>query len=575
MKKTVCFLFAVMLFSGLWAQTKVIRNVSIVDVETGMIIPQQTVVIEGEKIARIGAKGKVKVKEGAEIIDADGKFLMPGMVDAHIHFFQSGSIYTRPDALDLTSKFSYEDELNFTWNSVPDYFRRYLRLGITTIMDVGGPFKNFVVRDEVAKEQLSPNVLVTGPLFSSYQPAALTTDDPPILKISSKAEAEVLFNKMLPNKPDFIKVWYIVSPAIPAEETFPIVEHINQLAEENGLKLAVHATQLETAKLAVKAGADILVHSVEDRVVDDEFIQALKENGVAYIPTLIVGKNYGRAFISDPDKHPQDVRWANPFAFGTLFDLSAMSEEELPGRVNRMKNNIASWKERTAQSDAIMADNLLRIAKAGVNIVTGTDAGNIGTMHASSYIQELQAMQKAGLSVAEILKASTINAAKGFGKENLFGTVSEGKLADLVLLNKNPLDNLEHLHDIAIVFKSGKILDPAGLIEESPEMLIQRQLNAYNSRDLEAFLDTYAEDTKIYDLSGQLLMDGKEAMGTRYKTLFENNPMLYCEIKNRIVLGNKVIDQEHVRIANGYIDAVAIYEIKNGLIQKVTFVRGN
>jgi hypothetical protein len=68
-------------------------------------------------------------------------------------------------------------------------------------------------------------------------------------------------------------------------------------------------------------------------------------------------------------------------------------------------------------------------------------------------------------------------------------------------------------------------------------------------------------------------MDGKEAMRSRYKSLFENNPELYCEIKNRITLGNKVIDQEYVRTANGYIDAVAIYEVKDGLIQQVTFVR--
>jgi imidazolonepropionase-like amidohydrolase len=573
MKKNVCFLFAVLLFSGTWAQTKVISNVSIVDVVKGEVVPGQTVVIEGEQIARIGESGKVKVADGAEIIDATGKYLMPGLVDAHIHFFQSGSIYTRPDALDFTNKFSYEDELDFTWGSVPDYFRRYLRLGITTIMDVGGPFQNFAIRDEVAKEQLSPNVLVTGPLFSSYQPAALTTDDPPIIKVSNKEEAEMLFEKMLPYKPDFIKVWYIVSPSIPAAETFPIVEHINQLAEDNGLKLAVHATQLETAKLAVKAGADILVHSVNDRPIDDEFIQALKKNNVTYIPTLIVSKNYGRAFISEPDKHPQDVRWANPFAFGTLFDLSAMSGEELPARVKRMKNNVASWRATTAQSDAIMAENLSRLTQAGVNIVTGTDAGNIGTMHASSYIQELEAMHKAGLSNAEILKASTVNAASGFGKEKEFGTVSEGKLADLVLLNSNPLENLQHLNDMALVFKSGQMLEPSKLIEESPEMLVQRQLNAYNSRDLEAFLATYAENTQIYDLSGQLLMDGKEAMRSRYKSLFENNPELYCEIKNRITLGNKVIDQEYVRTANGYIDAVAIYEVKDGLIQKVTFVR--
>lgn len=575
MKKIPISLFFTLITGLLAAQTTVIDQVNIVDVVNGKVLSDQTVILQDEQITTIGAAGSVKWDSDAQVINAKGQYLMPGMIDAHIHFFQSGSIYTRPDALDLRKNFPYEKELNFTWNSVPDYFRRYLRLGITTIMDVGGPFQNFEVRDDLTKSHLSPNVLVTGPLFSSYQPVALTTDDPPILKISSKAEAEALFDKMLPYKPDFIKVWYIVSPSIPAEETFPIVQHINQLAEEHDLKLAVHATQLETARLAVEAGADILVHSVNDQPVDKEFIQALVDKNVTYIPTLIVSKNYGRAYISDPDKHLQDIRWANPHAFGSLFDLSGMSEEELPERVKRMKANRSSWEERTAKSEAIMADNLLRLVKAGVNVATGTDAGNIGTMHASSYIQELEAMQKAGLSTIDILKASTINAAKGFGKDAQLGTVSEGKLADLILLNKNPMEDIEHLNDIAKVFKSGQTLEPDVIIKESPEMLVQRQLNAYNARNLEAFLDTYAEDTKIYDLSGQLLMDGKAAMRERYKSLFENNPTLYCEIKKRMVLGNKVIDQEHVRITNGYIDAVAIYEITGGLIQKVTFVRGN
>ena len=575
MKKILVLYFFILIATGVFAQSMVIDKVNIIDVTKGKVIANQSVLIKDGQIAEIGTSGKIKFGDGVEMMDASGKYLMPGMVDAHIHFFQSGGIYTRPDALDLRNKVPYEEELDFTWSSVPDYFRRYLRLGVTTIIDVGGPFQNFSIRDEVAKDKLAPNILVTGPLFSSYQPAALTTDDPPIVNISSKEEAEALFNKMLPYKPDFLKVWYIVSPSIPAEKTFPIVAHINKLAEEKGLKLSVHATQLETARLAVKAGADILVHSVSDKRIPDDFIQELKTNNVTYIPTLIVGKNYGRAYISDPNKHPQDVRWANPFAFGTLFDLSSMAEEELPGRVVRMKNNTDAWKKSITEEDAIMADNLLRLTKAGVNVVTGTDAGNIGTMHASSYIQELEAMQKAGLSNGEILKASTINAAKGFGKEQELGSIKEGKLADLVLLNHNPLDDLQHLNDIAMVFKNGKPLEPSKIIEENPEMLIQRQLNAYNARDLEAFLATYAEDVKIHDLSGQLLMDGKGAMRSRYKSLFENNPMLYCEIKNRMIMGNKVIDQEYVRIKDGYINAVAIYEVKEGLIQQVTFVRAN
>ena len=122
-------------------------------------------------------------------IDGTGKYLMPGMIDTHIHFFQTGSLYTRPDALDMTETVPYEDELAFAEAMVPDSFNRYLRLGVTSIMDVGGPFSNFKVRDSIASEMISPNVYVTGPLFSPYQPEALSTiDDVPIEKITSKED---------------------------------------------------------------------------------------------------------------------------------------------------------------------------------------------------------------------------------------------------------------------------------------------------------------------------------------------------------------------------------------------------
>lgn len=97
------------------------------------------------------------------VIDGTGKFLMPGMIDAHIHFFQSGGLYTRPDAVDLRKKVPYEKEKTFGLINAADYMHRYLRLGITSVIDVGGPMSNFSIRDSVTKTTIAPNVLVTGP----------------------------------------------------------------------------------------------------------------------------------------------------------------------------------------------------------------------------------------------------------------------------------------------------------------------------------------------------------------------------------------------------------------------------
>jgi len=555
-----------------FSQSVLIKNINLINVETGKIEAKKNILIKGDKISKISSDQINLEGKTPFMIDGTGKFMMPGMIDTHIHFFQTGSLYTRPDAIDMTHVFSYEDEIQFAKDIVTDNFKRYLRLGITSVMDVGGPFYNFTIRDSIAKNNLSPNVYVTGPLFSPFQPSAFSKlEDIPIEKISSKKEATALFNKMLPYKPDYIKIWYIVSEKLPTEKTYPIIEHIAELTHKNNLKLTIHATNLKTAKLAVKAGADILVHSVKDKMVDQEFIKLLKDNDVTYIPTLIVSRNYGKTFLANPSNHPQDLAFANPTVYRTLTDMNRFSDQEVPKRIKDLRKD-SQWLEQLyRKGDSVNLLNLAKLIKEGINVATGTDAGNIGTIHASSYIQEIEAMKKSNISNIDIIKASTINAAKGFGLEKEIGSVTEGKLADLVILTGNPLDNLQNLNAIDEVIKSGKVLGIQNLIKETPEQIVQRQVNAYNARNIDAFMD--ADDIKIYNFPEKPSMSGKEEMRKRFLSMFEKVPNLYCEIKKRIVLDNKVIDQEYVRFGEKYSNVIAIYEIANGKISKVTFLR--
>ena len=113
------------------------------------------------------------------------------------------------------------------------------------------------------------------------------------------------------------------------------------------------------------------------------------------------------------------------------------------------------------------------------------------------------------------------------------------------------------------------------ILSKTPVDLIQQQVNAYNARDIKAFLATYSPEIQIYNHPDSLLYSGLDQMETVYSRLFKNNPKLHGEIVNRMVLGNFVIDQERV---TGFpndrvIDTVAIYEVKDGLIHKVWFVR--
>ncbi|NDV43903.1 nuclear transport factor 2 family protein [Flagellimonas sediminis] len=133
-------------------------------------------------------------------------------------------------------------------------------------------------------------------------------------------------------------------------------------------------------------------------------------------------------------------------------------------------------------------------------------------------------------------------------------------------------------HQVAIYEVSNGLISSMTFIfsEEvisDAEAVVQKQLDAYNARDIDAFLDTYSENIKLYNFPNQLFSEGKTAMETQYGSFFENTPDLHCTIKNRMVIGNKVIDEESVTVNGSTFSAVAIYEVEKGKIVKVTFLR--
>ena len=142
----------------------------------------------------------------------------------------------------------------------------------------------------------------------------------------------------------------------------------------------------------------------------------------------------------------------------------------------------------------------------------------------------------------------------------------------MVLLNANPVDQLENLEKVSLVFNKGHIISPDTLIKETPLALVQRQLNAYNDRDLEAFLEPYADDVELYEFPSKLVTKGKEQMRKDY-AFFKTVTNLHCEIKERIIQGNTIIDKESVTgFGNKPVEATAIYQVENNKIKRVYFI---
>lgn len=554
------------------AQT-IITNTTIVDVEKQKLIPNATVLIKGNKIEAINAK-TTTTPPGATIIDGSGKFLIPGMTDAHIHFFQSGGLYTRPDAIDLRKQRSYQEEIAFSKSNMSDVMRRNLLNGITSVIDVGATYSLLQRRKEFTADSVSPSVYMTGPLLTTYEPAIYKGlgDDRPFSLVQTEEEARIMVQEQLPYQPDFIKIWYIVNGENKEEvarKHLPIIKAVINEAHKNNLKVAVHATERITAQLSVENGADFLVHSVEDEVISNDFVKLLKEKKTILCPTLVVYDNYSKVFGQQYRFSTSEFTTSNPMILGSLFDLQHLSNPVIQQYKTYIRNNTAHDKKQ----DSICLVNLKKLSDAGVRIAAGTDAGNIGTLHGGSYLTELQKMKEAGLSNWKVLEAATISPAYFLSKEKLTGSIKAGKIADMVLLDANPVEDLNNLAKISIVVNKGTVLYPDSIIKETPLALVQRQLNAYNARDLEAFLEPYAEDVELYTFPNKLESKGKDAMRKAY-SFFARVPGLHCEILERIVQGNTIIDKESVSgFGDKPVQATAIYQIEDNKIKKVYFIQ--
>lgn len=575
MHKIVLVLFSIVMGCYTSAQT-IIADVTIVDVQKHVLVPNQTVVIENGIISTVLPSKRFKMPKEAKAISGKGKFLMPGMIDAHIHFFQSGGLYTRPDVIDLRSYRPYQAEIDYSFDQFDAMLRRYLKNGITGVIDVGASFNLLKKRKEFANKPEAPTVHMAGPLLTTYEPPVYQglQNNAPFILVKSVEDGIKGVQQQLPHQPDLIKVWYIVghdglSVEASARKSLPVIKAIIDEAHRHQLKVAVHATQRITAQLAVEHGADMLVHFIDDEVLTDDFIGLMKKNKTILSPTLTVHAGYNKVLGQQFRPSSHLLAQSDPFQLGTLLDIRHLSDTILTSNYVQM---IQAGHKRFLQEDSVSRVNIKKLSDAGVCIATGTDAGNIGTLHASSYLDELKAMQESGMSHWSILTASTLHGARAMNKESEFGSITVGKKANLILLNANPVEDIENVTKIEYVINQGALFKPEALLPVQPVDLVQQQLNAYNCRDIEAFLEPYHDEVEVYEFPDKLLYKGKQTMRLQYTDMFAKVTNLHCELLGRIQHGNMIIDRERVRVFENKINAIAMYQIEDGKIKKVYFV---
>lgn len=450
-------IFSIFLTTTAISQTAV-RNVNVLDVISQKVLRGVDVVSMSGRITFVGKHYNAKLSDSVTIIDGTGKYLVPGFADAHVHFFQTGGLFTRPDAIDLRKYKSHEAELQWAHEHMKDFLALYLKAGITSVIDAGASVEFLTQRDSFLKKMNSPLVYMTGPLLTTYIPAEYrnATHDIVFTMMTSEADTRKAVTDQLPDKPDFIKIWYIVLDSNierGAKANQQLVRAAIDESHKHQLRVAVHATERLTAQLAVEAGADYLVHSVDDEVLPDAFVRLLKSRGTVLCPTLIVSANYDKVFSGSYHFTEDEIRLSDPEQVATI--------KNYPRPDTALANRIIASVRRSAyvarrkKTDSIAAVNLKKLVDAGVTIATGTDAGNIGTQHAGSYYHELQEMADAGMNMWQLLSASTINAAKAIGKDHDWGSITKGKISNMLLLDGDPLEGLDNWKKVKTVINKG------------------------------------------------------------------------------------------------------------------------
>ena len=452
---------ALLVAGGSAAQSIALTGGTIIDGTGKPAVPNGVVVIRGDRLQCVGTAEQCPVPAGARRIDVAGRFVTPGLVDAHVHFSQTGWVDGRPDGLSAPELYPYPETARALRANPARWYRSYLCSGITAVFDVGGHPWTTSLPAKAEADSLAPHVRAAGPLITHAGRSALNVDEEiyTFLPMATSAEVQSSVARLKAMGSSAVKVWYLAPAASRREEIDARMLEVGAAARAAGLDLIVHATGLREAKVALRAGAVMLVHSVEDQPVDQEFLDLLARNRATYAPTLVVGRNATRASVSISlgVRYPVDdpggcVDSATVAKIANVEPLRALQPE-------RLRSADAAYRrlESAGARSAIMAENLRRVHAAGGVIATATDAGNPLTLHGPSIFDELEAMQAAGLPAADVIVMSTRNSARAMRRESDFGTLEAGKLADLLVLTEDPLAEVRAFRSRTHIMRGGHL----------------------------------------------------------------------------------------------------------------------
>ena len=408
-------------------------------------VPNANIAVANGRITCAGTVTACPRPAGAKVVDIAGAYVGPGLVDAHVHYSQTGWVDGRPDALNLRAQYPYDSVVSALASHPERFHRAYLCSGVTTVFDVGGFPWTFEVARRTKAASDAPRVVATGPLLSTIKIDPDMMGAFVFMKDEATVRAAVRAHHW--SGAEAVKVWYIPVPDSLRRHAKAMLMAAADETHKVGLRLVVHATEPASASDAVEAGAAVLVHEVHTDTVSSALVATIKRAGTIVIPTISVFAGYADVFLgrSPAARYPLDC--VDP---ATRQKLETVLPDSLraPGK--------AFWSSpAAAQVDSNARKNLQRMYTAGIPIAMGTDAGNPGTAHGPSVFSEMEAMQQAGMPASAVFASATIIAARALGLAKEIGSVEPGKRADLVVFGADPTADARNARQVRFVVRNG------------------------------------------------------------------------------------------------------------------------
>ena len=431
--------------------TLAIRGGTVITGVPGRVLEHHVVVLAGDRILLVCPEDQVDLPPEVEILDARGRFVIPGLFDAHVHLA------------------STQTPLGVVPEEIQKLLDAFLLNGVTSILDLWATDEIFLVREALRRGEVEgPRLFASGSGLSA--PGSHGTQfgyaQP---RIVTPAEARARVRALAALRADIIKAALDpvrrdgrIEPSMSRETFRALVEE----AHAHGLKVAVHALPAPLALAALEEGADVLAHVHQGRKGAEKVVEAARARRAAVIPCLVVEEPLVRL-----RRDPTFLRAEQLRASVDPRVLAGFQHLDL----RRLNGSVFA---RAARTWPVALENARALVRAGATVLGGSDAGNLAVFHGPSLHREAELLVRAGMSTEDVLGAVTAGGARLLGLEHEQGTIAAGRLADLVILDANPLADIRNLRRVRAVVKGGRVVDREALRARIRSTLSRRPAKA-------------------------------------------------------------------------------------------------